>query len=101
MIARIWHGYTTPEKANAYEALLRHEIFKGISERKIEGFKDINLLKREVNSEVEFITIMWFEHFDAVKKFAGEEYATAIVPEEAIALLKRFDNESQHYEVVK
>ena len=26
MIARIWHGYTTPENGDAYEALLKEEI---------------------------------------------------------------------------
>ena len=26
MIARIWYGYTTPENADAYEALLKTEI---------------------------------------------------------------------------
>lgn len=101
MIARIWHGYTTSENANAYEALLHHEIFKGISERKIEGFNNINLLRRQLNNEVEFITIMWFDTLDAIKKFAGEEYAKAVVPEKARVLLSRFDNESQHYEVLK
>ncbi len=27
MIARIWHGWTKPEKAKAYEDMLRDEIF--------------------------------------------------------------------------
>jgi len=31
MIARIWHGWTVPENADAYEALLKTEIFPGIS----------------------------------------------------------------------
>ena len=28
MISRIWHGWTTPENADAYEQLLRHEIIE-------------------------------------------------------------------------
>ena len=31
MIARIWYGCTTPENADAYEALLRTEIFQAFS----------------------------------------------------------------------
>jgi hypothetical protein len=31
MIARIWYGYTTPDNADAYEALLKTEIFSGHS----------------------------------------------------------------------
>jgi hypothetical protein len=30
MISRIWHGWTTPEKADRYEALLRAEVLPGI-----------------------------------------------------------------------
>ena len=30
MIARIWHGWTKPENAKAYEDMLRDEIFPGI-----------------------------------------------------------------------
>jgi hypothetical protein len=26
MIARIWHGYTKPENADAYEAMLKPEV---------------------------------------------------------------------------
>ena len=29
MISRIWHGYTTTENAEAYESLLKDEIFVG------------------------------------------------------------------------
>lgn len=33
MISRVWQGYTTQAKADAYEALLKSEIFTGIGER--------------------------------------------------------------------
>jgi len=101
MIARIWHGYAASENADAYEALLRHEIFTGIKGKSIEGYKDINLLRRQLDNETEFITIMWFESLDAVKKFAGEDYAKSVVPEKARALLTRYDERSQHYEVIQ
>ncbi|PYI71953.1 MAG: antibiotic biosynthesis monooxygenase, partial [Verrucomicrobia bacterium] len=34
MIARIWHGWTKPGDANAYEKLLRDKIFPSIAARK-------------------------------------------------------------------
>jgi hypothetical protein len=37
MIARIWYGYTSPQNADAYEVLLRTEIFPGILARDIAG----------------------------------------------------------------
>lgn len=99
MIARIWHGYTTHANADAYEALLKSEIFIGIKDREIAGFREIQLLRRELDEEVEFITIMWFDTLKAVIAFAGEDYAAAVVPPKARAILKRFDARSQHYEV--
>lgn len=44
MISRIWHGYTTLENADAYEQLLKEEIFVGIKNLKIIGYKGIQLL---------------------------------------------------------
>jgi antibiotic biosynthesis monooxygenase (ABM) superfamily enzyme len=99
MISRIWHGWTTPGNADKYEALLKEEIFVGIQNRHIRGFKHIQLLRRQVGSQVEFVTIMWFDSLDAVREFAGEDYEVAVVPEKARAVLSHFDERSQHYEV--
>ena len=99
MISRIWHGYTTFENADAYETLLRGEVIVGIKDKKIPGFREIQVFRRELEDEVEFITVMWFDSIDAVRAFAGEDYEIAVVPEKARAVLSRFDAHSQHYEV--
>ena len=99
MIGRIWHGYTTPENADVYENLLKEEIFTGIRNRHIPGFQEIQLFRRNMGSEVEFITIMWFDSLEAVKSFAGEDYEAAVVPPKARTILSRFDERSQHYEI--
>jgi len=99
MISRIWHGWTTLENANIYEALLKDEIFVGIEERQIHGFRSIQLLRREVGAEVEFVTIMIFDSLGAVREFTGENYEIAVVPDKARAVLSRFDHKSQHYEI--
>jgi heme-degrading monooxygenase HmoA len=99
MISRIWHGYTTQANADAYENLLKSEIFVGISRRRIDGYRGIHLLRRNVADSVEFITIMWFDSIEAVRIFAGDDYEKAVVPPGAQALLSRFDDRSQHYEV--
>jgi heme-degrading monooxygenase HmoA len=100
MITRIWHGWTTPENATAYEQLLRNEIFAGIAARKLPGYYGISLGRHSSGDEIEFVTIMWFETLDAVRAFAGEDYERAVVPPRARALLKRFDERSEHYETV-
>ncbi len=99
MIARVWHGWTIPENADAYEALLKAEIFPWILGNRIAGLRRIELLRATVGDEVEFVTIMRFDSMTAIKAFAGEDYETAVVRPDAHALLKRFDARSRHYEV--
>lgn len=100
MIARIWHGYTTPTNAAAYESLLRKEVFISIEEKEVIGYQGIQLLKRSVNTEIEFTTIMWFENMEAVKLFAGEHYENAYLPGTAKTILSRFDETATHYDVI-
>jgi len=99
MIVRIWHGWTSPDNANTYEALLKEEIFVGIENRRIPGFNSIQLLRRDVGTEVEFVTIMRFDSLAAVCEFAGDDYEVAVVPPKARAVLAHFDDRSQHYEL--
>jgi hypothetical protein len=74
MICRIWHGWTTPQNADAYERLLRSEIFPGIAVRATDGYQGIQLLRRGDGDGVE-------------------------LPPKARALLERFDARSAHYDV--
>ena len=99
MVSRIWHGWTTPEKADIYENLLKTEIFPGIALKNVPGYNGIQLFRRPLDGEVEFLTIMWFDSWDAVKQFAGEDYEMAYVPPKARELLSKFDERSQHYEI--
>jgi heme-degrading monooxygenase HmoA len=99
VISRVWHGWTILANADAYEQLLKSEVFVGIRERRIKGYLGTHLLRRSTRDEVEFVTIMWFDNFEAVRAFAGEDYEVAVVPAKARALLSRFDARSQHYEV--
>ena len=99
MVGRIWHGWTILENADTYETLLKSEIFPGIASKNVPGYRGIQLFRRPLNDEVEFITIMWFESWDAVKQFAGEDYENAYVPPKARSVLSRFDDKSQHYEI--
>ncbi len=99
MISRIWHGWTTAANADAYESLFKSEIFIGIQNRQIAGYRGIQLFRRSLDEEVEFVTVMWFDTLDSVRAFAGDDYEVAVVPPSARLLLSRFDRRSQHYEV--
>jgi hypothetical protein len=99
MIGRVWHGWTTPTNADAYERLLKTEVFPGILAKGVQGFEKIELFRRDLGPDIEFMTVMWFRDLAAVKGFAGEDYEAAYVPAKARALLARFDQRSQHYEI--
>lgn len=97
MIARIWHGYTKPEHADAYEAMLKPELLPGIS--KVKGYRGSYLLRRNMGAEVEFITIILWESIDAIRAVAGADYETAVIPPERRKYLARYDAKASHYEV--
>jgi len=101
MIARIWHGWTIPENANTYYQVLTEQVIPQIESYKMEGYRKIEVLRKEHSDETEFITIMYFDSLDLVKQFMGEDYEVAHVPEAAQKVLKRWDKRSQHYEVKK
>jgi len=99
MICRLWRGWTTPDDAAAYQALLTDTIIPGIEARGIPGFRHIDMLRRPLGAEVEFATIMWFDSLDAIKAFVGEDAEVSHVPAAARAVLARFDERAVHYEV--
>jgi len=98
MIARIWHGSTKPEHADAYESHLKPELLPGLSGQ--QGFQRSYLLRRAVGDEVEFITLILFDSLDDVRRLAGEDYERAIIPADRLPLLTRYDARAAHYEVV-
>ena len=101
-VARIWHGWTTVENADAYQAVVDDEVLPAIFERHIPGLVSAHLLRadRVDDREVEFTTIMWFESLDSVKNFMGEDYQRAHVPENALAVLKRFESDAKHFHIL-
>jgi antibiotic biosynthesis monooxygenase (ABM) superfamily enzyme len=100
MICRIWRGWATPENADAYESIVRGQVIPGIEARRIPGFLHIDLMRRDLDTEVEFLTAMWFDDIESIKAFMGDDYSASHVPAEARAVLARFDERSAHFEVV-
>jgi hypothetical protein len=45
------------------------------------------------------VTITLFESLDAICRFAGEKYETAVLHPKAHALLSRYNAKSEHFEV--
>jgi hypothetical protein len=99
MIVRIWRGWTTPSNADQYERVLTELVIPAIAERGIPGVAGPAVLRREVEGEVEFTTVMTFEGDSGVEAFGGADGA-AVVPEPARAVLARFDEYSAHSELI-
>lgn len=98
MIARVWHGWTTSQNADAYERHLRTTVFPGV--HRVPGYKGAHLFRREGGQEVEFVAITYFESLEAVRGFAGPDYEVAVISKEAQSLLSRYNRRADHYSVV-
>jgi heme-degrading monooxygenase HmoA len=98
MIIRIWHGYTNPDNADAYQHLLTSKILPGI--HRVKGYQGAYLMRKQVGGEVEFTTLTLWDSMDSVREFAGDDQAHAVVPEEARKLLARFDQRSEHFDAI-
>ena len=99
-IRRVWHGWTTPQNAEAYYNILSTIVIPGIEAKEIEGYRGIEVLRRDHEEEVEFVTIMAFDSIQSVINFQGEDYERCYVPEPAQAVLKRWDMRSAHFLVL-
>jgi heme-degrading monooxygenase HmoA len=100
VITRIWRGWTTPEDADTYQRIVSQEILPGIATRNLDGYHGAYLLRRDLDGEVEFATIMLFDSLNHVRAFAGEDYEAAYVPPRARAVLARFEERSAHYDTL-
>ncbi len=100
-IKRVWHGWTTKENANKYEKILKTEVLPGIEAKNISGYRKIEVFRNELESETEFVTIMTFDSLQNVIDFQGENYQKCYVPDVAKSVLKRWDQESAHYDLVE
>lgn len=98
MIGRFWKGWATAQHAQAYEELFRMSILPGLQH--IDGFTGAYVLRRNVDGEVEIMTITLFESQEAIRAFAGNDPTLAHVTLEARQLLTRFEHTVTHYEVV-
>ncbi len=98
MIARIWHGWTKRADAEAYEKMLRNEIFPSITAPNIQGYHGAELFIREDGDEVEFVTLLRFDSMDAVREFAGADESKPVIFPKAERLIARMER-ARHYRI--
>ena len=98
MITRMWRGWARSDQADRYERHFRSEVVATLGQ--VPGFRGARLLRRRLGEETEFVSLTFFDDLDAVRGFAGPDYETAVVAEEAREVLIRFDQRVSHYETV-
>ena len=99
LVVRQWKGIVKRGLAQEYIRHLREETFPSL--RRLSGFVDATILRREVDEGTEFqITTLWHS-LDAIKAFAGDDVSVAVVPPAAQALMVRYDARAVHYEFVR
>ena len=86
-IKRIWHGWTAHENADVHQRLQCEEVIPGIEIKNIAGYRGIELPRRALGDEVEFVTIMTFDSIQNVIDFQGEDYQRCYVPDAAQTVL--------------
>lgn len=96
MITRMWRGWAPADRAHEYERHYRSEVLSVL--RRVAGFKGARLLRRTTGDETEFVSLTLFDDLGAVRAFAGPDYETAVVADDAREVLTRFDDHVSHYE---
>jgi hypothetical protein len=97
MIARHWRGWTELQNADAYETLLTGTVLPGLEN--IEGYRGGYVLRSDGPSETEFVVVNLFDSMEAVKQFAGPDYAVPVFEPEARVLLSKVEPIARHYHV--
>ena len=100
MMSRMLRGWTSHANADAYETLLKTDIFPGFTKRNLSGSYGFEIHRRNLATETEFLTIMHFDSMEHVREFAGVEYETAVMQPQDLRLLSRRDSHVAHYVVI-
>jgi len=98
LIARIWHGRTSLEKADAYSTFLNARAIPDY--RSIPGNVAVHILRRDDGDTTHFYTFTLWESLDAIRKFAGSPVDLAKYYPEDQEFLLEFEPHVTHCEVI-
>ena len=99
MIARIWHGVTMAEKADAFYQFVRKTGEKAYLESS--GNRGVQILRRHFDDKAEFLLVSFWDSIESIQCFAGEDYGKAfyLFPEDREFLIE-LESEVKHFEVL-
>jgi heme-degrading monooxygenase HmoA len=97
MIIRLWRGRTPLAKADAYEAFMIKRA--GPDYSSVSGLLAFFFTRRDLPEWAEFLLITHWDSVDAIRQFAGDDYAKAKYYPEDQEFLLDFPDEVEHFEV--
>jgi hypothetical protein len=87
MIARIWRGRTSAEKAEDYAKFLKEAAYPDYGS--VEGNRGWVLLSRPLGDAVEFEFVSFWDDMEAIRRYTGGDPETPkYYPEDRAALLE-------------
>jgi heme-degrading monooxygenase HmoA len=99
MIARLWRGWTTTEKAPLYRRHFHATVRPHIAA--LPGFRGCFLLEKGEDGEVEFLAVTHWQSLESIEAFAGDDISIARIEPQVRAALSRFETTATHYEIVE
>ena len=66
--------------------------------RELEGNQGVQVLKGRASAAGTFMVLSWSDE-TAIARFAGTDAESAVVPQEAQALLEAFDERARHFDI--
>ena len=84
-----------------YQDILLNKVIPGIEAKIIQGLRKFEVLQIETEVEVELVTMMTFDSLEDVIGLQGKDYKKCYVPDVAQKVLKRWDKEAVHYEIIE
>jgi len=97
MIARHWHGKTPASKGEEYKNLLLRIAIPDY--QGTQGFSGLNFLYRLENNEAHFDLITYWDTYESIIRFAGNDFQKAKYYIEDNDFLIEFEENVKHYEV--
>ncbi len=99
-IVRSWGGWTTSADEAAYLEHLERDTLPKL--RALPGFLGWDVLRRREHGDaVRFVVQTRWADMDSVRAFAGDDLDVAVVPPAAQAVLTRYDQHVEHFEVTQ
>jgi heme-degrading monooxygenase HmoA len=98
MIARIWSGVTTADRADDYYSYIEATGVPGLTET--EGNHGVYVLRRLSGDEAHFTVISLWDSLEEIEAFAGADISRARMYPDDKDFLIRFDTNVTHHEVL-